>query len=307
MLIDDVLEYGKSVPNAGWFLELLRTATAVKIHNVADYVFQSPAGDWDFRRDFPNIAPPFDNLWMEWSHSRRWSFHDIPPDDPGPDRIRAGFSILGIDLRDPEMETLLPDTVRKPPPEARWMCIGNFILHVDDGFSMPPSITWFVSEDGHYVPESLNDGGIGVRLSFNPLFKFSFEPTEADWNEATGLYWFLPVPFMALTFMHCKKVELVKGPAWEARLQQARQRRDREPLVRWHTLVIDPVKKIVGSANGGNSMLSPKALHICRGHFKDFRQQGLFGKNHGIYWWPMHVRGSQANGEVHKDYLVRSP
>lgn len=45
-------------------------------------------------------------------------------------------------------------------------------------------------------------------------------------------------------------------------------------------------------------------LHICRGHFKDFREKGLFGKLHGLYWWESQLRGNPERGRVHKDYAV---
>ena len=61
---------------------------------------------------------------------------------------------------------------------------------------------------------------------------------------------------------------------------------------------------MIASENDGRSALTPKALHICRGHFKDFSNHGLFGKYRGTYWWPMHTRGSSDNGLVVKDYRV---
>lgn len=39
---------------------------------------------------------------------------------------------------------------------------------------------------------------------------------------------------------------------------------------------------------------------------KDYRQRGLFGKYHGLYWWDSHLRGASSAGQVIKDYRVRS-
>jgi len=50
-----------------------------------------------------------------------------------------------------------------------------------------------------------------------------------------------------------------------------------------------------------------KALHICRGHFKDYRTEGLFGKHKGMYWLSDHVRGHPRQGLVLKDYNVSTP
>ena len=36
-----------------------------------------------------------------------------------------------------------------------------------------------------------------------------------------------------------------------------------------------------------------RALHICRGHFKDYREgRGLFAKTHGIWWWDFRLTDS---------------
>ena len=49
------------------------------------------------------------------------------------------------------------------------------------------------------------------------------------------------------------------------------------------------------------------ALHICRGHFKDFSQsKGLFSRNKGLFWWDPQVRGNREIGGVIKDYKVKS-
>jgi hypothetical protein len=59
-------------------------------------------------------------------------------------------------------------------------------------------------------------------------------------------------------------------------------------------------------ANGGKDGISlAKALHICRGHFKNFDDKPLFGKLTGTYWWQPHVRGTAEAGIVEKDYRIK--
>jgi hypothetical protein len=50
-----------------------------------------------------------------------------------------------------------------------------------------------------------------------------------------------------------------------------------------------------------------RALHICRGHFKDYTKRGLFGKIHGVFWWSEHLAGALQRGLVKKEYSVRPP
>ena len=51
-----------------------------------------------------------------------------------------------------------------------------------------------------------------------------------------------------------------------------------------------------------------KALHICRGHFKDFREgRGLFGRTKGLFWWDAQVRGTIDAGISDHEYNVKAP
>lgn len=50
-----------------------------------------------------------------------------------------------------------------------------------------------------------------------------------------------------------------------------------------------------------------RALHICRGHFKTYQDQGLFGKHKGTFWVPMHLRGTAEEGIVRKEYKIVGP
>ncbi len=107
--------------------------------------------------------------------------------------------------------------------------------------------------------------------------------------------------------MHCKNVtaRAIDPPA---ALQKARQKRGKRPLLRYHVLDIEPMKQVLrkqGGLGSGNNIA--QALHICRGHFKDYRQSGLFGKVKGIFWWDQHARGDVKQGVVTKDYSIKPP
>lgn len=80
------------------------------------------------------------------------------------------------------------------------------------------------------------------------------------------------------------------------------------PLLDYRVLNIEPMKRVLRS-EGGLEEAGPRvALHICRGHFKDYRDgPGLFGKHKSVYWWEGSVRGSLVRGKVEKDYQVNPP
>lgn len=302
MLIDDILSVYDALEDPrgqlSTLLAALRQSTVIKVHNVADYVFEKPALEWNIEEDFPNIVPPFPDIWMEWRHRRCWGIRKAHQDFP--DEFRAGVLLTSIDTR---RDGVHEDRLKKAFPEARWISCAYYFLDIGSdirqGVGAPPGLGYGVSEDGRFV--KLNGG---VSLLPNPVRSWE-EPTAEQAEAMNGFLNFLCVPFMALSFMHCKNVEFLKGPAHPPRLQKARQDRGKPPLLRWHTLTVEPVKRIIASANGGDSGLTPKSLHICRGHFKHFIDHGLFGKYHGTYWWPMHARGSRETGVVLKDYQVR--
>ena len=110
---------------------------------------------------------------------------------------------------------------------------------------------------------------------------------------------------LAVAFMHCKNVRHVEREpsGWEARAARKRGK----PFVKFYTLEIDPMKETLRREGNVETVGLAKALHICRGHFKDYRQSGLFGKIKGIFWWGPALRGSPEHGTVVKDYAVKAP
>jgi hypothetical protein len=111
---------------------------------------------------------------------------------------------------------------------------------------------------------------------------------------------------LTLSFFHCKNVT-VRQEQPPVALAKAHIRRHGIPLLRYHTLDIRPMQRVLRHEGQSEGHGLARALHICRGHFKDFRQKGLFGKHFGMYWWDMHIRGNRAAGIVHKDYAMHAP
>lgn len=117
----------------------------------------------------------------------------------------------------------------------------------------------------------------------------------------------LHVPLLATSFAHCKNVE-VQAVDPPEKLSRKQFKRHGVPKVRYHVLEISPMRSVLKRDGGLEQHGSAqKALHICRGHFKDYRERGLFGKVKGMFWWDSHVRGSAQQGVVVKDYEVKAP
>jgi len=117
----------------------------------------------------------------------------------------------------------------------------------------------------------------------------------------------LPSLMMAISFMHCRNVTVVKeGPP--PALSRKHERRTGRPLLRYHVLKIDHMKRVLEREGHASTDGLKKALHICRGHFATYGTEGkglLFGKHAGRYWIPMHTRGNPELGVINKDYEVK--
>jgi hypothetical protein len=107
---------------------------------------------------------------------------------------------------------------------------------------------------------------------------------------------------LATSFMHCKNisVEEERGQC----IKSKNRNETRNDLMKVYTLDIYPIKTIFKDKTK-NESFSKNSLHICRGHFKDYRDgSGLFGKHKGLYFWDMNTRGSVDKGVVVKNYAI---
>jgi hypothetical protein len=109
---------------------------------------------------------------------------------------------------------------------------------------------------------------------------------------------------VALTFLNCKNVIAETHPFPESK--KRKQTIHESDVVYKKLVVLVPRQRKPGGGSKGDPENNIR-LHVCRGHFADHRERGLFGKEHlrGIYWVPMHVKGSKEVGEVVKQYELR--
>lgn len=261
----------------------------VRIDNVFKYVMQ-----WvrDVERDhnqIPNAAPPFPWTWFEWALTS----------DHGDGVIRKmGCSVAST--TEPWPASIM--TMAHPPqdhPDTKWRCLASMYALVDGmGYDRMGDIMYNVLPEGKISPTSPDGFATFIDTS-------NISSDRQDFKDFVCMSVF--VPWMATALMHCKNVEQVKSPPISPELQRARERKGKPPLLRFKTLRIEPFgqqKMSVGTANGYRE---ESAFHICRGHFKTFKEDApLFGKLTGTYWWPMHTRGDRAHGEVRKDYEVKT-
>ena len=94
----------------------------------------------------------------------------------------------------------------------------------------------------------------------------------------------------------------------DAKLNRERTRHGLKPFLRYHTINIEPMRKVLKTEGGIETNGLKKALHICRGHFARYSEdKPLFGHTSGLVWRPAHTRGVINQGVVVSDYKVNAP
>jgi hypothetical protein len=288
--------------------EFPKETVIVKVDNVSEYYFSSPKETWT-DKDFINIAPPFASTWFEWTRPEMGNINGKQvrmSERP----CRLGVHVLAFD-DSLGLDNVL-DKLRKKGTEyshkPKWilMCRG-FCSYGGDRTGEVIALALAVNADG---TELLTTNGYSFAIlasdNFEQAIELGYAGSGMDRQQRINCLasTYLDIPMLATVFMHCSNTELIKSPPVPPELQKARERRGKPPLFRYYTIKVEHIKKVIASSNKGSNELSPAALHIARGHFKDFREHGLFGKHRGIYWWDMQTRGSAEVGVIKKDYDV---
>jgi hypothetical protein len=201
--------------------------------------------------------------------------------------------------------------IKKPAQELiekekiRWVSVAYpFLETYDAGIAFPKlSLSWLAKDDGK---PALLDDKLEVAVMDEKLGEDLSADDTLKAQVLGNISALLNVPLLTLSFMHCKNVVL-KTIAPSPKLNRARVKRGNPPLAVYKILEIHPVKRILEREGDIQHTGLKRALHICRGHFKDYTVgKGLFGKVHGVFWWDMALRGSREAGIILKDYDVHT-
>ncbi len=279
---------------------------------------------WKWDSDFPAVIPPFPVTWMEYKIPK-WIGDIVDADDAftevGNNTDTMGYLIRAEPLQHEGgwlitweswrmLNARLERQEHKTGYWGRWFNALEGSLHPSwkmtaectrQGELITDSILYeFVDEDGEYYVET--------EATIEQKRQDTDETDNFIFGDGNWLYgyeiWgtFHPVLF-ATSLMHAKNVHLVDSPLPPAVAK--RRRREGKPAVTFKTLTIESMRKQAATAAEGGSTDAKRAMHIVRGHFKDYRNSGgLFGKHKGLYWWDMHVAGDEQAGKVIKDYRI---
>jgi hypothetical protein len=259
----------------------LNKSTVFNIDNVAEYYFQSKQVEWHMGLDFPMVITPFENTFFEFQMPHMGYFLEgMKFTDSG---IRFGALIVRHDMDEGESPKAILECVLFGSKNHDPFFMGGLKLAVDKYGSWMP------------LPGQDNDKGFQYLLYG--------EDDKSQLILKDGIDQFMRPIFLAISFLHCKNVTTIEQGAG---LNLGKRKRH-VPSVKYHVLNIEPMKKVLKTEGKSDEVGLKQALHICRGHFKDYRETGLFGKFHDIYWWDSQVRGRAENGIVLKDYKINQP
>lgn len=312
-LIDDAIAFGVQIPSSSkaFFADELSARHRMDrcigehgpvfvIHNVADYFFSLPQHEITWRSGLPNIAPPFAEWWMEFR---------LPPErlSPRANILAVGTSHHAIEIPSSQAEYVFRDRLGAFVRESRDATVDDAIMRKSNGERLRwvvKTLTFLRIAGERQLVGPFNDTEICIgergSILLTPFFVSNPDDVEIDRYVVFQL-----VSFLGVCLLNCQNVQSVNHVPDERTERRFTQRYEK-PMVRWHTLVIEPMKRLLAESGSGSVGIQ-KALHICRGHFKDYRAAGLFGKLKGMYWWDAHVRGTVAAGVAPKDYAVKAP
>jgi hypothetical protein len=182
------------------------------------------------------------------------------------------------------------------PEGVRWGAEGELITSVGDKICLATTTKLLIDETGKIMGYPLISilGGLQVDAEMNGKLGDTFNPMSFP-------------AFLTLSFMHCKNVT-TEAVEPDRDVNRERRKQGLKPFVRYHTIDIEPMKRVLRTEGKVESTGLKRALHICRGHFSTYTEERpLFGKLAGTFWVPAHVRGSLEEGAVVSDYKVGSP
>lgn len=248
------------------------------IQNVSDY-FWTNKNEYSDLCDM-NLAPPFSFFATRYtmpekvySEERGWN-----------DQPNAGTEIITVFRA---LEEALPAI------QMKWFY--DIMLFAIRGRKVNPVARWTMAVD--------ELGRVARQPDGHAAFWITTIPGESP---PPHLVSYLHVSGLALTFLHCRNVEVL--PAYPDKKRKARKRSFE---VRWHRLKVSAVGQKREGVGSGESTGIKQSLHIVRGHFKGYGPEYgkglLFGKYAGRFWVASHFKGDPETGIVSKDYEVDSP
>lgn len=265
----------------------------ILIDNVAEFYFTGSDQEyWSLDKDFPNLAPPFRQFWMEHRmvktiNSRSEGITDVTK---WVSDGRVGMLFFGMEPDQIKVKGDVPDKMRWLLSMELWIDYGWKKDHVPEG---PHGMM--------YVPIDEMGAALG-----RPWMQTWISTPEAEEAVKSIMSWFNPA-LLAISFLHCKNVAMEHTRPDGALAKRFKKRHGFAPTS-YHTLAIEPLKAVLRGEGKSDQHGLQKAMHICRGHFADYRKpdgRGLFGKYKKLVWIPQTLRGSKGEKAAPREMEIK--
>lgn len=272
--------------------------------DIVEYAYNEQFGRGDFLdikglEEYPNLSPPFPSIWIE-SRSNNFlrPFTVTVNGERKDETVRFPYGTAALfHWREPRVmvdeyhggkDAMHIRKCYELYPDARWM-MNAIPIRQWSKHDIEPMSMFAVAIDGK--GKAIGDLIPGIES----------QDTEVGRRR---LRFAMATSLLALTFCHCRNIKLIPHDPEKA-VQRQRIRREKRPLLRYHTLSIDGVRKLF-EKHGAKEHGFMHAMHFCHGHFKTFTpERPLLGRHVGQFWWGDQVRGTGSEGIVTKDYRAK--
>jgi hypothetical protein len=187
-------------------------------------------------------------------------------------------------------------------PDITFLGWSNTLVRAD-GFS---DRSWGVWSFRPHLLDEIESGTAPFTMArrYSDHIQKDIAGTKAWYAE--NMYNWHNVPFLTLTFSHCKNVTIAPDPLYVPRKQTFSVLQKQAHTPKPHIINITPMKEVIKRATG-SVRLSPASMAIVRGHFKEYGSNGrglLFGKHSGTFFIPSHVREGSVDGFERPTYRI---
>lgn len=325
-LLDELLQDKTVDPG---YKKSLDGLVVVSGDNVAQYYWEGTDQETWYLTDFPCVVPPFPDFYLDFHAPTQIVSRDFGT-IPWPEALGSqwGFAVSGGELTQENREAFLsaPAWQQDRPhfehliQDHRWFL--DMWLDLKAGGVLYPAYCQYrvlITEEGRIgFDEGLQKPHVAMRsgpqgytnaLKGGALLGLPLD--QADNFFMQRLSPLLHTALLTISFLHCRNVtaENVTPPAKRihTKAQKRRGEQSYQP-VPYKVLNIRPMQEILKRTSQEQGVGTVKALHICRGSFATYTEEGkLFGKYTGRFWRPMHVKGSKTQGVATKDYNIVLP
>lgn len=328
-LLDQILDTGELLMPPGLqpgFPEYIKNTLLSSVPIIGDSVTKfyyeiSDKEHWSLTEDFPNLAPPFRMMFIDTVAPAKIYSREVGVTTDHRLPAQWGILVHSQEVKDKsawleQFSAAVSDSAEAARKawtdnDFRWaLSVYPFVKPKNQTIVSGPvgNILAMVTAEGRVV--GLPDGQPATLVqpyAFHENQYKMFEDAEFLSKYAGELLEITKPTLLAICFMHCKNVHL--DPFKRPRELMRRFERTKNPGLHVHykTLRIEQMRRVIETEGKLSEHGAKKALHICAGHFKDYRQSGLFGKHKGLYWWSDTVRGDVGKGVVVSEREVSAP